>query len=805
MTDRSPAQPSVEESRGGRPRVSPIWLIPIVALAISLGVAWNSYNQRGPLIEIEFESAEGITPAETKLKFKNFDVGTVEEVHFTDDLSKVVVGVRVDKDVGEYIDSDAEFWLVSARVGPQGVTGLSTVISGAYIEGSWDAQVGERQTVFTALPRAPLTPPDTPGQRVSLRAPNGGSVTVGGPILYKQIEVGTIEEVELTDAGDVRVSGFIEAPHDQYLTTYTRFWNASGFSIDLSTAGASLRVDSLISLIRGGIAFETVNSGGEPIGENHVYQLYASERAARSNLITEQEGGAAPLELAAIFEGSVNGLDAGADVRYHGIKVGEVIGIEARVVERPDGPGVDLETRFTISPNRIGVTGKGDEAEAEALEIVRSGVERGLRAKLTRAGLISPALFIDLVADPDEGAAELEMREDGPPLVPAVPPEESDLMGSAQGLVDEVTSLPIKEVMDNINALIGNVNALISNEEFRSAPTNIGEMIAELRDSDIIDNVNASVESFREISEQLAAVQLADQLKGLVTESESLVRQINTVSEGLPELLTSFRDVADKAADLPLDSLMASATDLVNSTNELVASSGIQQLPPRVEEILTEIEGTIADFRASGIIENADATMLSFRDLAEEVVAAQLTDQIDRLVVEAEDMVQNISTASADLPQLMASLRQVSDEAASLPLQDLVASADELVKTANGFIAESGMSDLPPRLAGTLREIEGTLAELRAGGTVENVNATLASASEAAQAIEQAAQQLPALVTRLDQAVAQASSTVASVGPNSNVNRELTALLSEARAASRAVESLARELERRPNSVIFGR
>jgi paraquat-inducible protein B len=689
MTEQSPAQPDVEHRRGRFPRISGIWLIPIVALVISLGVAWNSYRSRGPVIEIEFESAQGIKSEETKLRFKDYDVGTVENVSFTDDLSKVVVGVRLDKDIAEYVDEDAKFWLVKAQVGPQGITGLSTVISGVYIEGTWNAEKGERQTHFAALDNPPQTPLDAPGLHIRLRAPAGGSLSVGAPILFKQIPVGKIETVELTDAGDVMVSAFIGTPNDMRLTSQTRFWNASGFSIDLSTAGASLRVDSLASLIQGGVAFDTVNSGGDPVEQGHIYQLYATETDARSTIITEEEGAAPPVEFVAIFDGSVSGLEPGADVQYRGIPVGQVTGLEAQVVERPDGPGVDLQTTFTVMPNRIGIAAEDASARQETLDTMGAGIRRGLRAKLARAGLISPSLYIDLVADPEAQPAELGAEIDGRPVMPTIPTNESDLLTSAQGVMDKVASLPVEDVMESVITLIGNVNALITDPEFQAAPGNIGGMIAELRESGMVDNVNAAVGSLRNVADQIAA--------------------------------------------------------------------------------------------------------------------AQIAEQIDTLVRDADGMVQNFSTASDELPELLASFRALSDKANGLPLDDLVASATALVDSADAFVSESGMSDLPPRLADTLRELELTLQELREGGAVRNVNATLASASEAAQAIQQAADDLPALVDRLNQSAANADAAIASIGPNSALNRETLALIAEVRAASRSVQSLAQELQRRPNSVIFGR
>ncbi|MEM8571922.1 MAG: MlaD family protein [Pseudomonadota bacterium] len=805
MTDRAPAKPDVESSSSGRRRISAIWLIPIAAVVISLGIAWNAYNSRGPLIEIEFASAEGIVAGETQLKFRNFDVGIVETLSFTEDLSRVIAGVRLEKDISRYVDSDSEFWLVNARVGPQGISALSTVLSGAYIEGDWDAVIGRPARDFVALENPPLTPLDAPGTRIRLRSPTGGSVGIGAPILFKQIRVGRVEEVELTGAGDVMVTAFVDAPNDARLTTQTRFWNASGFSIDLSAAGASLRVDSIASLIQGGLAFDTINSGGRPISENHVFQVYVSENAARSQLLTELEGGAPPVELAAIFEGTISGLEPGADVQFHGVKVGEVAALQARVVEREDGPGVDLETRFNLFPDRLGIAALGDDARDETLAIVQAGIERGMRARLSRAGILSSALFIDIVQDPQATPATLTYRESAPPLVPTVPLEESDLMGSARGLVDQVTSLPIREVMDGIISLIGNVNALITDEEFRNAPGNIGEMISELRDSDLVDNINATVAAFRDVADQVAAMEVADQIYGVTSEAETLLKSLSVASDELPTLLTSFRDVSNNAAQLPLDELVSSATDLVNSTDEFVRESGLNELPPRLAVVLDDIDGTISDLRESGLIENTSATVGSLRAISEDVAAANLAEQIDLLIREADTVLQNVSTASEDLPALLSSFREVSDTAAALPLDTLVESSTDLVNTTNELLATSGIEDVPPRLSATLEQLEATLAELRSGGTVENVNATLASAAEASAALEQAAQQFPAIAAQLNQTLAEADAAIASFGPNSVISRELTILLTEARNAARAIESLTRELERRPNAVIFGR
>lgn len=163
--------------------------------------------------------------------------------------------------------------------------------------------------------------------------------------------------------------------------------------------------------------------------------------------------------------------------------------------------------------------------------------------------------------------------------------------------------------MDGVVALIGNVNALITNDDFRSVPQNIGEMVSELRESDLIGNLNSTVESFQDVAESIAAAELAGQINQLLTEADGLVQNATEASAELPELLASLRDLADKAGDLPLESIVASTTELIDSTTELVNSTGIQELPPQVSAILSEIEGTLVEFRESGIVDNADAAV----------------------------------------------------------------------------------------------------------------------------------------------------------------------------------------------------
>ena len=182
-------------------RVSIVWLVPIGALVIALGVAWQNYSDRGPVIRIAFENAAGVQAGQTELRYRDVAVGLVEGVGFGPDLVTVVASVRVESAVAPYIDEEAEFWVVTPQVTTRGISGLSTVLSGVYIEGVWDGEPGGLERTFVGLEAAPLTRPGEPGLTLQLRATSGEGLNDGSPILYRGIEVGRVSNPRLADDG----------------------------------------------------------------------------------------------------------------------------------------------------------------------------------------------------------------------------------------------------------------------------------------------------------------------------------------------------------------------------------------------------------------------------------------------------------------------------------------------------------------------------------------------------------------------------------------------------------------------------
>ena len=283
----------------------------------------------------------------TELRFRDVRVGLVEEVTFAEGLGKVLVKVRIDKNVAPYVDDDAQFWVVRPQVTTQGVSGLGTVLSGVYIEGLWDDQPGETVTRFDGLPDAPLERVGQSGLRLTMRASDGAALTENTPILYRGVQVGRVGKPVISEDGTTsEADAVIFSPHDRLIDS-TRHGSGTrrAFRCRSGPAGASVNFSSIASLVSGGITFDTMLSGGTPAEPGAQFTVYAEEDAARASVFSGDD--AATLTLSVLFDGNVAGLSAGAPVELNGLRIGEVEAL---------GGMVDARTTTGDSRVRLAVT-----------------------------------------------------------------------------------------------------------------------------------------------------------------------------------------------------------------------------------------------------------------------------------------------------------------------------------------------------------------------------------------------------------------------------------------------------------------
>ncbi|MGH8755394.1 MAG: intermembrane transport protein PqiB, partial [Burkholderiales bacterium] len=260
-TPRGPDLPDIPEAvtaPKSRRTLQLVWLIPLVAALLGGWLAVKTILERGPTITISFKTAEGLEAGKTKIKYKDVEVGVVTSVVLSKDLKRVIATAELVKDAEAYLVEDTKFWVVRARISGGGVTGLGTLLGGTYV-GTDIGKSKNKRHDFIGLEEPPVIATDVPGRQFVLRANTLGSLNIGVPVFFRRLQVGQVTAHELDkDGKGVTLKVFVNAPYDQYVNGNTRFWNASGIDITLDATGFKVNTESLVSIVIGGIAFQTL-------------------------------------------------------------------------------------------------------------------------------------------------------------------------------------------------------------------------------------------------------------------------------------------------------------------------------------------------------------------------------------------------------------------------------------------------------------------------------------------------------------------------------------------------------------------
>jgi paraquat-inducible protein B len=318
----SAPQASAPQAKVRAPRrFSAIWLIPLVTVAAAGWIAYKSVIDEGPLIHITFETAEGLTAGKTKVRFKGLDVGTVKSIHASDDLSHVIVSAKMVKEAKSHLNADTEFWVVRPRVSLQQISGLETLVSGAFI--AFEPGGGAPTRKFTGLKDPPVS--EREGRKFVLEAPQLGSIHVSAPVYHRGIAVGEVLDYELDkDDEGVAIDILIDAQYADLVHKNSVFWNASGIKLNLGDlVNASVGIQSLESLVAGGIAFANPPEAGPQAEPGARYRLRDQQPA--DVFVAKQAEGALHIVLESEVQGSVKVDDP---ILYREMEVGKVARID---------------------------------------------------------------------------------------------------------------------------------------------------------------------------------------------------------------------------------------------------------------------------------------------------------------------------------------------------------------------------------------------------------------------------------------------------------------------------------------------
>ena len=551
FAELEPEEPLPEaETRRAR-RISVIWIIPLVALAIGAWLAWDTLSKEGPTITIAFDSGEGLTPGQSQLKYKDIVFGTVKKIALAPDNSHVVVTVATTHEAEPLLTENTVFWVVKPRFFAGNISGLETVLSGSYIGMMPGAAKGKAERKFTGHEDPPILQANVPGRIVLLKAKRLGSISVGSPVFFRDLGVGEVLGWDIADmAESVTIRAFVRAPYDGYVHEQTRFWDASGLSIKLGAAGIDVQVESLKALLLGGIAFDTPDSDAHApaIAENHVFPLFADHEAATSASYTRK------IQVVSYFPGSVRGLGTGSEVTMHGLLVGRVTSVRLTYDREKDA--IVAPVRFEVQPERIvGVGARVFKTDGEAVEAM---LKRGLRASLQSASLITGQQNVALDFVKDAPGASLTMEGEDFVLPTTEGGGFAGLASSANDLLDKVNTIPFDTIGKSLNGILAQVDDTIHDAATKKAVAELATTIANIQEVSV--NLNTgSAPALKRLPELAAGAEktVANANKLIVSldsgygDNTKFNRDINRLMVQANDAVMSLRALADLLARHP--------------------------------------------------------------------------------------------------------------------------------------------------------------------------------------------------------------------------------------------------------------
>lgn len=435
---------------------SPIWLVPVIALLIGASMLLHAWLAAGPEIAITFQTATGLEPGKTAVKYKDVTVGVVKDIQLRGDDSQVLVTVSLNESAANLARADTRFWVVRPRVGIGGVTGIDTLLSGAYI-GVDKGSSARTRSAFTGLESPPAIINDMPGSRFVVQTDDLGSLDIGSPVYYRRVPVGRIASYQLNaDGKSVSLQIFIDAPYDRFVTPNSRFWNASGLDVSVGANGFRLRTQTVAAIMAGGIAFATPEnaSGASPVGPKGEYVLAKDQESA----LAAPDG--PPMRFKLRFERSLHGLEVGAAVEFSSIKIGRVVSVDLDY--SPQGYRFPSVVGIEVYPNRLGnvlskLPKQNRGLEQETAAFTRDLVEHGLRAQATPSNLLTGQLYISLDFVPNAARVPFDIHA-RPLVLPTINGGFDRLQEQIASIVSKVDKMPLASIAQNLNATLAGVD-----------------------------------------------------------------------------------------------------------------------------------------------------------------------------------------------------------------------------------------------------------------------------------------------------------------------------------------------------------
>ena len=505
------------EFREKKRRISIVWVVPVIALAIGGWLVYKAISEKGPIITITFKSAEGLEAGKTKIKYKDVELGQITSIELDDGLSEVIVTAEMVKKAEKFVSENSRFWVVRARVAAGSISGLGTLFSGAYIALD-PGKPGQPATGFKGLEIPPVVTAELPGYHYILRAPSLGSLQIGDPVYFRRIEVGQVVSYKLDEDGQaVTIEIFVHDPHHKLVRQNTKFWNASGLDVAIDANGIRVDTESFVSLMIGGVAFDTPvgQEAGEPVEENQVFRLYKNRESISEKTYVRKN------KWLLYFEGGVRGLKSGAPVELQGIEIGQVLDVNLEF--DVDKEAFRIPVIIETEPERIKATGKLPEGE-EQQKVMDYLVSKGMRAQLKTGSLITGQLLVAIDMHPEAPPAKINWKGQYPEF-PTVPTAMEEIAASLTQVLKKIEQLPIEQIGNDLRDTVAGARRLINSAELEQSIVALNETLKQTQKLVKSLNSNVAPQAARTLKElQAAARSIKVWAEYLERHPEALIR-----------------------------------------------------------------------------------------------------------------------------------------------------------------------------------------------------------------------------------------------------------------------------------------
>lgn len=506
-----------------------IWLLPLVSALVGIGLIIKVLNERGPVITISLSKAEGLEAGKTKVKYKDVDIGTVQAISLSGDLARVLVTVQLQKEAKKFTSTNTRFWVVRPRMEASGISGLGTLLSGAYI-GADPGNAPDTAKEFVGLEAPPIVTRDSSGLQYVLHANDIGSLDIGSPVYLRRVKVGQVTAFELDpDGKGVTLRIFVNAPYQAFVGANTRFWHASGFDVQINSNGLKLRTQSLATVVLGGIAFQSPGDQmGPPAAENTSFVLADDETVA----MKESDG--PPLSVLMYFNQSLRGLAPGASVDFRGLAIGEVksIGVEFDARRRE----FHMPVLVQIYPERLRRRSRNAEQPPRYTDVqnLQFMIERGLRAQLRTGNLLTGQMYVAFDFFPNSPKVAVDTTRN-PVEMPTMPNSFDEIQTEIATLANKLNKVPFDRIGADLQKSLVSLNSTLVNAEalIRSLNDDVApEMTAAMKD--VRKTLNTAE---RTLSEEAPLQQDVRQTLQELTRAASSLRILTDYLERHPESL----------------------------------------------------------------------------------------------------------------------------------------------------------------------------------------------------------------------------------------------------------------------------